>query len=280
MLAHKYTLTADIPNAFGQLSDCSALPLPAQVIENVILAKNLNFTLGTTKGVNAEIFQSLKGDPQYGENENPPSGSQHTLGNPPTESIQGFLSMSFSLSSFDICDEASVFFAEPLTAVRLGVPQGSATSSAVIERLLAPVLEKLPAITNYADDFALFGDSEAEVMTRLQNLESELSSLLTGLPQLSKLRQHTDRIVFLGYELTNLGGHIQIRLPKEKWMGFLKEFHKRRSQAMKCLPIERGLRLKLLRQYLTNFFSARPMWSEAEQQKAKLAQLIAPSTGI
>ena len=295
MLENKYVITADVTKAYSSLN-CGDLPLPRSVIEKTVIGLHLHVHLSRKKsGVISDFYKTYHGELQSTEKQSVLGGAHGNAYSDPTNQetklgqmgkkgwedslpeIPPYDSDSVSISHPLTCEQAaSIFFEDALTAARSGVPQGSALSPAVFEYAFSRVLKDHPAVVSYADDLLVVGNSSEEVWTRFKDLEGGLNSLLIGSQPVAKSPRGISRKAdFLGYELTSMGGTVRVRLPEAKWLGFVKEFHKRRYQAMKCLPIERGLRLKLLRQYLTKFFSACPMLTEAEQEKAKLAQLIA-----
>ncbi len=111
---------------------------------------------------------------------------------------------------------------------RSGLPQGSRTSNAVATHVVASVLEQvqLPEgvpLVGYADDFALLGRTEREVMLAFEVLQHAFACHPAGnftikdAPVVS-LRHGLD---FLGYRInTDDAGAVHVSLPESKMAGF------------------------------------------------------------
>jgi Reverse transcriptase (RNA-dependent DNA polymerase) len=197
-------------------------------------------TISTLTGLPAQVVATLFCDAISDEDGEPPQGPSYSPIN-------------------DGLPDSKV--AEP----RLGLPQGSAASPAIVERLLTPVLELLPQgkVVRYVDNFLIMADSREEAVSMLSALGDALAHHPAGsFSGKIKVRYSPgDTVEFLGYAITPVSdGCLVLPAP-----GKLPRFEDRiikALQAAEATPHQRERRLEWIRQSIAALPNGFRLWPE------------------
>lgn len=196
-------------------------------------------TISKLTGLPAQVVSTLFCDAINGEDEGThiPSSQPHTDGLPDSK------------------------VAEP----RLGLPQGSAVSPAIVERLLAPVLELLPKgkVVRYVDNFLIMADSQEEVVSILSALGDALAHHPAGSFSGRVIAEYApgDTVVFLGYALTPTVGGCSVEADPAKIARF-DELICNALQAAEAKPHQRERRLARIRIRISGLPNGFRLWPE------------------
>ena len=166
------------------------------------------------------------------------------------------------VSSFLITDG---FPGSKVAKPRLGLPQGSIVSPAIVERLLTPLLELLPQgkVVRYVDNFLIMADSQEEAVSILSALGDALAHHPAG-PFSGKVKAKYapgDTVVFLGYAIAPSSGGCSV----EPAPGKLARFEDRTIKAMEgaeANPHQCLRRLARIRRSIAGLPSGFRLWPD------------------
>ncbi len=183
---------------------------------------------------------------------------------------------------------ASGPYAEIIKEGRQGLPQGSATSSLIVEILFAPVFLTPPknvCLLGYIDNFLVMGKSASDVASMKSNLEEFLLGHPAGpfVPRLESTSTPNQPFVFLGYELFQSGSSYGARPSGQNLSMFCQKFDRGLDQisGKKHSHTVRKRKVKELRRYVRSWTSAFARWEKSAVFRSKrLSEINFASKGL
>jgi len=188
---HLWAVEIDIENCFLSFDGSGVvdlLPIPKEVTEQVLLARNLNLVPGNL----LDLFGGVSG----GVHQGVPYGVPHT-------------------PHFGPACGLGILGAKVLAEARRGLAQGSAASQLVAEMLLALLLKQLPSMGQvfaYVDNFLIMAKSEDDAVSMAKALGCALQAHPAGplRPKIRGLFRAGEPIDFLGHRLIVHHGSVKI----------------------------------------------------------------------
>jgi hypothetical protein len=235
--------------SFGGEGVVDFLPLPKEVTEQVLLARNLNLVPGNLVDLSGE---------EPGGVHHTPYGAPHTLHVP----------------SFGPAGGLGYLGARALAEARQGIPQGSAASPLVAEMLLALPLKQLPnmgRVFGYLDNFLVTATSEDDAVSMATALGCALQAHPAGplRPKIRGIFRSGEPIDFLGYRLTAQHGAAIIEPSPAKLQEFEAELKAglARINSGSLPPAARTRKIQQLRTYIRSWTAAFRLWPGAEKHR-------------
>jgi len=235
---HHWAAEIDISSCYPSFDEerlSGLLPVPKEVVEKVILSRDLNLT-------------------------------------PDRKWLRNSFGVGYSGSEAEIL--FSSLYEDEIEAARRGIPQGSAVSPLVAECLLAPVLAQMPnhgIVLNYADNFLVMAKQEAEVVSMQQTLRCALKAHPAGplLPKKPKSYGPGQAVEFLGHILTFEHGACRVEPSPKNAVKFKVEFERKLKHAManNLSPYMRRRRFLDLLGYIVGWSNAFSLWKGAIQHR-------------
>jgi hypothetical protein len=251
-----WAVEIDIENCFPSFDGNKVpdlLPLPKEVTERVLLARNLNLVPGNL----LDLFEGVTGGVHGGV----PRGGPHTSYVGPAGGL-------------------GILTAEVLAEARWGFPQGSAASSLLAEMLLAPVLQQLPTggkVFGYVDNFLVMAKSENDAVSITKALESALKAHFAGplRPKIKRRFHPGEPIEFLGHRLAVQHGTVMIQPSPLNLQRFEVEMKTELSGIKSHSPGAQVKKLNELKTYVRSWTAAFALWPLAETYKKQWLAKIA-----
>ncbi|HZM90084.1 MAG TPA: hypothetical protein VFF31_26430 [Blastocatellia bacterium] len=223
------------------------IPLPKEVTEQVLLARNLNLVPGNL----LDLFEGETGDAHGGD-----QLAQHTIGQTHFGPAGGF----------------SILTAEVLAEARRGIPQGSAASSLLAEMLLAPVRQQLPTggkVFGYVDNFLVMARSEKDAVSMTKALDSALRAHPAGplRPKIKGRFRPGEPIDALGHRLTAQHATVMIQPTPLNLQRFKLKMRRELSRINFLTTSARARKLRDLKTYVRSWTAAFLLWPHVETHK-------------
>jgi hypothetical protein len=248
-----WAVEIDIKNCFASFGGDGVvdfLPLPKEVTEQVLLARNLNLVPGNLVDL-------------FGEE---PGGVHHTPYGAPHTPLR--------VPSFGPASGLGFLGAKVLAEARRGIPQGSAASPLVAEMLLALPLKQLPKLGHvfgYLDNFLIMATSQDDAVSMAKALGCALQAHPAGplRPKIRGLFHAGKPIEFLGHRLTAQHGAVIIEPSPAKRQEFKAELKAglARISGGSLPPAARSRKIQQLRTYIRSWTAAFRLWPGAEKHR-------------
>ncbi len=252
-----WAVEMDLENCFWSFDAdkvADLLPLPKEVTEQALLARNLNLVPGNLLDLLGGVSGGVH-DVPYGSPHTPHFGPACGLG---------------------------ILGAQILAEARRGIPQGSAASPLLAEMLLAPALKQLPTggkVFAYLDNFLIMAKSEDDAVSMAKALGCALKAHPAGplRPKIKGRFHPGEPIEFLGHRLTVQHGMVIIEpspLNQQKFEVTMK-LELARIKENSLSPAARARKVRELKTYVRSWASAFKLWPQAEIHKKQWLVKIA-----